>query len=202
MIPTVYFFQDEGQQGTSRIHHTLVDACAMLPLTANEFVLKPCISAGSHKTLRFSAVEAADPTSPAAVLFAELQREQVQCMLQPFLADITSNGEYSVVVMDGVVSHVVRKVPKEGDFRVQCEFGGCATIVPVTEELTDAALEALSRIQAQFPDEPILYARVDLVSLNGRWCVMEVELIEPQLFFDRCPEAALKLAEAVRKYIA
>ena len=45
-------------------------------------------------------------------------------MIQPFLPSIATEGEYAVILFDGVYSHTVVKRPKSGDFRVQPHLGG------------------------------------------------------------------------------
>jgi glutathione synthase/RimK-type ligase-like ATP-grasp enzyme len=84
----------------------------------------------------------------------------------------------------------VRKRPAGGDFRVQRDFGG--TLEAVTpprriRDFGDTVLAAVSR--------PWLYARVDLVEAERGPVLMELELIEPDLFLP--PAAAARLAAAL-----
>ena len=54
------------------------------------------------------------------------------------------------------------------------------------------------RIVAALPLAP-LYARIDLIRLDdGSLALMEVEVIEPDLYVDQEPEAPARLAEALR----
>ena len=49
--------------------------------------------------------------------------------------------------------------------------------------------------------EPWLYARIDAVDLGGELVVMEVELIEPQLFFELASGAAGAMTAALRRLL-
>jgi len=96
------------------------------------------------------------------------------------------------VFFDGVFSHAVRKSPRAGDFRVQREHGGSSAREVPTPELIAEAQRALSQIGAA-----PLYARVDGVVVAGRFMLMELEVVEPELFFGLCREAGLRFAKAL-----
>ena len=116
-------------------------------------------------------------------------------MAQPFVRAVVTEGEFSVFVFGGAVSHAVLKTPAPGDFRVQEEYGGRIVGVepePALVALAGAALEAVPH-----PD-PLLYARVDAVRLeDGAFAVMELELVEPSLYFPFAPGSAGRFADAV-----
>jgi glutathione synthase/RimK-type ligase-like ATP-grasp enzyme len=110
-------------------------------------------------------------------------------LLQAFVPEIQSGGEMSLVFIDGSFSHAVRKQPSPGDFRVQREFGGTATPTTATGALRDFG----SRVLAAIP-VPWTYARVDVVDTHRGPVLMELELIEPDLFFIAASEGARRLA--------
>ncbi|MEL7490188.1 MAG: hypothetical protein AAGJ73_05670 [Pseudomonadota bacterium] len=115
-------------------------------------------------------------------------------LVQPLIDDIITRGETSLIYIDGAFTHAVVKRPKEGDIRVQEEHGGVTA-------LTDAPAWAIAegaRILEMLPAPPT-YARVDAVILDERLQLMEVELIEPELFFTHRPEAADRFAAALLK---
>ncbi len=115
-------------------------------------------------------------------------------MLQPYLPEISSRGEVSVILINGVFSHSVLKVPADGDFRVQQRAGGTVSTHPdVSTSLIDLAQRAIT-----VAPEPPLYARVDIVDteLYGP-VIMELELIEPELFNDTYVGTHTILADAV-----
>ena len=90
------------------------------------------------------------------------------------------------VFFDGEVSHAVRKVPASGDYRVQAHHGGSEEPHVVTEAELATARAALALAPAG-----VVYARVDLVEHEGVPTVMELELIEPDLFL-RADDRALE----------
>jgi hypothetical protein len=119
-------------------------------------------------------------------------------MLQPFVPAVLSDGEYSLFYFAGRYSHAIVKRPKPGDFRVQEEYGGQLISITATPDMLHAAQQALAVIA-----EPLLYARVDLVRLDdGSLAIMELELIEPSLYFNMDLAAANRFAEAFATMVA
>ena len=152
-------------------------------LSADELVVKPQVSAGSHLTQR---VRRGDPV-PALR----------DAMIQPFLPAIQSEGEYSLFFIAGALTHAIVKRPTGDDFRIQPQFGGRNTLwQPDTEALTvaEAALAAT-------PAQP-LYARIDLVRrLDSRLALSELEAIEPDLYFEHGPGVLERLAEELARVL-
>lgn len=149
----------------------------------DRLIAKPRVSASAFRTIRWSpgtSLEGA-PTDAA--------------MIQPFLPEVLTGGEPSLLYLGGTFSHAVSKIPRAGDFRVQPEFGGIiAPYQPCPDELA-AAEAALAAAET-----PLLYARVDLVrDLKGRPVLMELELIEPDLFLGHDPAAQPNFVAAVRQ---
>jgi glutathione synthase/RimK-type ligase-like ATP-grasp enzyme len=113
-------------------------------------------------------------------------------LVQPFLPGVLSDGETSLVYVDGAFSHAVRKQPAAGDFRVHDDFDGSivpVTPTPVQRRVAEAALAAAG--------QALLYGRVDLVPGPAGPVVMELELVEPDLYFASAPGAAERMARAV-----
>ena len=141
----------------------------------DDAIIKPTVAGGSLGLRRAQKGEAIEPG----------------LMAQPFLPDIVSAGELSLVFFDGEFSHAIRKTPAEGDIRVQPEFGGRVDAVqPSGDELAAATrvLEAAGR--------DLLYARVDFV---GDGMLIELEAIEPRFFFSHAPAGAeRRLVDALR----
>jgi glutathione synthase/RimK-type ligase-like ATP-grasp enzyme len=119
-------------------------------------------------------------------------RQSSEAMVQPFLPSIEAEGDLSLIYVDGEFTHAVRKRPAAGDFRVQGIWGGTARAEqPGSRELKIGA-EVMARLES-----PPLYARVDLVAdLEGEPCLIELELIEPNLYLSEHPPAAETLADA------
>jgi hypothetical protein len=113
-------------------------------------------------------------------------------MVQRFINEVLTIGEWSLLFFNNEFSHAVIKLPKVGDFRVQEDFGGSSEAAIPPPQLVEDARHILSLI-----DEPLLFARVDGVEIDGRLCLMELELIEPFLFLGYDPAAPRRLAEAI-----
>ena len=114
-------------------------------------------------------------------------------MLQPFLNSIPEHGEYSLFYFGGKYSHAILKLPKQGDFRVQEEHGGIVESVQPSEQHKAIGEQALHAI-----GQTLLYARVDIAMLDdGSPAVIEVELIEPSLYFPFDSESPQRFATAL-----
>jgi glutathione synthase/RimK-type ligase-like ATP-grasp enzyme len=151
----------------------------------NEAVVKPSVSGGAFETWRATANEG------DAARFAR-QVAAMDCLVQPFVPELISEGEWSLLFLRGTFSHAVLKRPVGGDFRVQEEFGGAAAPVEPAPAIVDAAVRALAA-----SGQETLYARVDGVRRGGRFEVMELELVEPSLFLETTPGAAERFAHAL-----
>ncbi|HYJ21344.1 MAG TPA: hypothetical protein VEW07_04905 [Solirubrobacterales bacterium] len=120
-------------------------------------------------------------------------------MVQPFLPSLESRGELSLVYCAGEFSHAVRKLPAGGDFRVQPSWGGSFSSAPaVAREDLEVAEQALAALRVT-----PLYARVDLVEgADAERYLIELELIDPNLFFGERPEAAAIVAKGIEDSLA
>ena len=157
-------------------------------LECSEAILKPAIGGAGRHTYRLSRGNVAEHEA----IFRELIAQEA-LLLQPFQQDVLNRGEISLVVIAGLFSHAVHKRGKPGDFRVHDDYGGTVEPHQATREEIAFALQAVAAC-----DPAPLYARVDLVRDNdGRLAVMELELIEPELFFRFNLAAAGTMAEAI-----
>jgi glutathione synthase/RimK-type ligase-like ATP-grasp enzyme len=151
-------------------------------------VVKPAVGAGSVGLVRVDAHEREEGQRALDELLAS-----GDAMVQPYLPSVETAGELSVVVLDGEVSHAVRKLPRAGDFRIQEEFGGRAHAVPLDRETRQLAAWAVEAVGAD-----LLYARVDLLEDEvGSHQLAELEATEPDLFLDAVPEATDRFADAI-----
>ncbi len=115
-------------------------------------------------------------------------------LLQQVVPEVVERGEISIVYLGGTFSHAVLKRAKAGDFRVQKDFGGrVEATTPSAQALAFAA-----RVMTGVPPT-CLYARVDIVESRRGPLLMELELIEPELYFLIVPEAADRLARVDRR---
>jgi glutathione synthase/RimK-type ligase-like ATP-grasp enzyme len=154
-------------------------------------IVKPCISGGARLTYRVNP----DNADEIDTLIAPY-RAQESFMLQPFVHSVQVTGEDSLMVFNGIYTHAVRKRPKSGDFRVQDDHGGTVAAHTASSEQIDLALRAM---QATGHGQPV-YGRADMVQLeNGSWAIMELELLEPELWIRYEPASAEHFARALVK---
>lgn len=151
-------------------------------------VLKPTVSATAWRTF-LVAPENAARLQPE---FEHLLRTG-GALVQEFVGEIETRGEWSFVFFDKKFSHAVLKRAKAGDFRVQNNFGGT---IEFDAEPPRGFVETARKIVSAVPED-LLYARVDVVEAKNGFCLMELELIEPQLFLENNSSALQKFADAI-----
>jgi glutathione synthase/RimK-type ligase-like ATP-grasp enzyme len=153
-------------------------------------VVKPSVGAGSRGAHRFEP----DERDAAIAHVDALGALGLVAMVQPYLEGIEL-GETAVVLVDGAVSHAVRKFAPMGLDPTALPAGPLAVepVEPSPAELAvvDAVLDALPW------RETLCYARVDLVATGDGPVVLEAELIEPYLFLTTDHDAARTLARAI-----
>lgn len=160
-------------------------------LDCSEVVIKPWVSANADHTYRLRLQDVEQQQQGLEDVFTGRPY-----MIQPFLDSVVNEGEYSLFYFGGDYSHCIIKVPKPNDFRVQEEHGGQLRSVSADEKLLMASEKALKAL----PENP-LYARIDLVKHKDSYVVMEIELIEPSLYFNMDHASAERFAIAfVDKY--
>ena len=109
-----------------------------------------------------------------------------------FLPEIATEGEWSLIFLGGVFSHAVLKRPAADGFLVQREHGGTSVPADPPPRLVDDAALALGAAPGR-----TLYARVDGVRRGDRLVLLELELLEPDLFFRFGPAAPERFAEVL-----
>ncbi|MBX3388962.1 MAG: hypothetical protein KF691_05855 [Phycisphaeraceae bacterium] len=155
----------------------------------DDWILKPAFGATAYRTTRIQSRQDLEAWRSENAGF------RGPLVAQQFQPSVLSEGELSLVFIDGGLSHTVRKRTKSGDFRVQAEFGGSTTLAECPREESHLATALL----ATLPARPV-FCRVDVVrDAIGQPRTIECELAEPELFFDHKPEAAIALARAVRR---
>lgn len=171
----------------------LPDVLATMP--GQQVVIKPSISGGAWHTLRGTVGDAT-----FAEVVTQLPRGYTY-LVQPFVSEIVSDGEWSLLYFAGEFSHAVIKRPAAGDYRVQGEFGGSAEPIQPNATTLAAADRALAAVAVIGHGEHA-YVRVDGVISGGRFQIMELELIEPFLHLAVRPAAAERLAQDVAGRLA
>ncbi|MCC6475513.1 hypothetical protein IT157_00545 [bacterium] len=149
-------------------------------------IIKPTVSAGAYNTYRVSP-----ETIEEVVAALEQVAREKDLMLQEYMPEIESPGEYSLIFFRNEFSHAVLKTPAQGDFRVQPRYGGQQEAVQISEKLMTQAKWILEQIP--FVKRP-LYARVDGIVRDSEFILMELELIEPYLFLEFGENSAARFA--------
>jgi len=178
IVPTRWLDQP-GQQDIQAL---------FLEFGTDTLIIKPSVGTNAEHAhvLRADAMEQVWPGIQPAF-------ERRQAMLQPFRPAIQSEGEYSLMFIDGVLSHTIRKKPKAGDFRSQEEHGSDISLVEPEGLLVRRAAEAIAVLSAR-----PLYGRADMIrNPDGDFEVMELELVEPSLYLRMDPGAPGRLARAI-----
>jgi hypothetical protein len=154
-----------------------------------EAVVKPAISAASFRTKRVHATRQAEGEAHLRALAVD-----GDVLVQQYLHAVEDYGERALVWIDGELTHAVRKSPRfdEDDESVSA----AQPIAPAEAALATAALD---RVAAAL-GEPPLYARIDVApGPGGEPLLMELELIEPSLFFPQSPAALTRFVAAIRR---
>lgn len=152
---------------------------------ADALIIKPAVSGGAWKTQRLQRGDQFEPVAGVSML------------LQPYLPTIETLGETSLLYFGGRFSHAVNKRPISGDFRIQEEFGGMYAQVTPGSGAFALAEQVLAGV-----GEPLLYARIDMVpDAEGRWLLMEAELIEPDFYLGVDPAGGDRFASALNDWI-
>ena len=148
-------------------------------------------------------------------------------LVQPYLSSVEAFGEISVIVIDGVVTHLVQKRPIEGDFRTQEEWGASISTLSEDHPMRNTASNLATKILSIAKDcvegargsNSLLYARVDFLTLpsggkgidggsrhdgDSSLVLLELELIEPCLFLasSESNNCAGRIVEAIKREIS
>ena len=157
-----------------------------------ELVIKPTISANADDTFRIK--RELDSKTENEILRTFHNRAY---MIQPFMNGIVAEGEFSLFYFGGEYSHTILKTPGEGDFRVQEEHGGILKSVEPETQLLKRAQQTMAGMDPQ-----PLYARADYVRTEANdFALMELELIEPSLYFNMDPESPERFARIFARWM-
>jgi glutathione synthase/RimK-type ligase-like ATP-grasp enzyme len=157
-------------------------------LGSNEMVVKPVIGANGQDAFRFSGDE--EPVRWAGISARFPGRA---CMVQPFMRNVVTEGEYSLFFFNGLFSHAILKTPAANEFRSQEEHGAELRAIEPEPRLLSRGQQVIAALST-VP----LYGRIDFVRNDaGDFDVMELELIEPSLYLRMNTAAPTRFAEAI-----
>ncbi|MGV9237843.1 ATP-grasp domain-containing protein [Streptomyces nigra] len=160
----------------------------------HEFVVKPTSGGGARFAARYTPQE----HDTALRHLARMHADGLTAMVQPYVRAIDSGGERALQFYGGRLLHASRKgaVLTAGTPYDQRKVAH-PNLEPWTP--TPAELSVAERALAAVPDaDGLLYARVDLVDGDdGQPQVMELELVEPNLFLSVHPGSVPRVTEAI-----
>ena len=116
-------------------------------------------------------------------------------MVQPFVKEIDA-GEISVILINNKISHIV--------VRNTSIFNNKGSISVVGLDIMDDKMKAIVDSCTKIKEyDDSLYMRVDIVKIGEDYKVMELELVEPQLFlaFRKTKKELIRFAKAIREKI-
>lgn len=196
IVPTIWL--DPERHLDARGIHTRFPAFG-------DFVIKPTVSAGSRDTGRYDA-SVTQERALAITHTKNLLGVGRHVMVQRYLSQVDTVGETALVYVDGQFSHAVRKgALLEGPYRADETKGVLYREEKMAfREASVAERELADRVVAELADVfpelggPLLYTRVDLIpNDDGNPVILEVELIEPSLFFEHSAGSAQRFAGAL-----
>jgi hypothetical protein len=187
-----------ARHGVPVIHTVFADVGAQLDfgavaagLESDELVVKPAVSASAHETRRFAMSARAEGQAHLDRLLAERD-----VMIQPHVAGLAERGELSLMYARGAFSHAVRRrsaLVDAGAMPKSAAASAPASALRCAEQVLAAAADATGLTPLD-----LLYSRVDLAEVApNEFVLLELELIEPSLFFGHAPEAAERFADAL-----
>ncbi|UQD57480.1 RimK family alpha-L-glutamate ligase [Flavobacterium sp. K5-23] len=164
----------------------------LIPPHWKKAVIKPAFSAGSYLTEVFD-IDAIDQINTQYLNIAQKK----ELLLQEFMPEIQTLGETSFIFFNKKFSHAVNKKPADGDFRIQSQFGGQYALIEPSLELIEKAQNIVNTFQGD-----LLYARVDGIVIENELHLMEVECIEPDLYFELSEGAIERFVNTIVELIA
>jgi hypothetical protein len=201
-----HYLADLSDAGLPVVETTYVGPGERPPAIEREVVVKPAVSGGARDTGRFGPGSAAE----AVGLIERITGRGDVAMVQPYVASVEAQGETAVIVIAGEVSHVLRKhallaADEVAPVRADDALGvaevmydpGLVVAGSAEPDELELAGRMLEAVRDRFAKTPLI-ARVDMLrDADGEPVLLELEAIEPNLYFEQSPGAAERLADAI-----
>jgi glutathione synthase/RimK-type ligase-like ATP-grasp enzyme len=156
---------------------------------ADAIAIKPTVGAGARlagkATTKHEALE----------FVKKILEANRTAIIQPYISSVDDEGEKAIIVINGEISHVAKKVPA----LTKGGHGDAAGQLEITNEVREI-VKTISNVVSEWNE--LLFARVDVVRMNEKLVLMELELTEPWLFMQFRPAAGVDLFKALKKRIA
>jgi glutathione synthase/RimK-type ligase-like ATP-grasp enzyme len=192
-----FYLREMEQQGIKILPTRFIDKTTnlnlkeLMPSHWKKAVLKPAFSAGSYLTEVFEATDIEKINTQYKTIASKKD-----LLLQQFMPEIQTVGETSFIFFNKKFSHAVNKKPVPGDFRIQVQFGGIYRLTHPNDELIAKAQKIVDTFTGK-----LLYARVDGIVIDNELHLMEVECIEPDLYFNLSEGSLERFVNAIVELI-
>ncbi|MCH4891026.1 hypothetical protein EZV73_25840 [Acidaminobacter sp. JC074] len=163
-------------------------ASALDNISTEMVILKPTVSASGRNTFRFSKDD------PDLIMYSSRILEESSAMLQPYIDSIETSGEKSTVVINNEIVFTMNKIPAEGNFLVHTHHGG--QYIPDKVDASDMAF--IQKIISNLPDETA-YVRIDYLHKENNPLLLELEMIEPNLYLHKNPIGLSHLVNYIKQ---
>jgi glutathione synthase/RimK-type ligase-like ATP-grasp enzyme len=170
-----------------------------IPLPEGEFVIKPTISGGGFESARYGP----DELDTARAHLGRLAASGRTAMVQPYITKVDELGEMALIFLGSEFSHAVSKgALLRSGAGVQTNLYEQEVITAAQPTDTYLALAQSALAVAEGLLGPTTYARVDLIPLHdGSPAILELELLDPALFFETNEAMADRFAEVLHHRI-
>jgi glutathione synthase/RimK-type ligase-like ATP-grasp enzyme len=177
--------------------HAAAPAEDDLELPGGEIVVKPSVSGGGFQTARYRP----DEHRRARHHVADLVATGRTAMVQPYQQRVDEVGEVGLIFLGGAFSHAMHKDPMipagAGPTTSLIEY---QVVTPASASDAQVALGHAAVAAAEQLLGPTAYARVDTVmGDDGQPLLLELEMLDPVLFFDTDPAGAERFADVLTK---
>lgn len=163
-----------------------------------EFIIKPCISAAGVGLRYINSEKTADH-------YQEEINEETQYtefMIQDFIKEIQTKGEWSLIYFGGEYSHSIHKIPASNSILVQAELGGSLHFQEPENQLIEFGNKVMNSLATAFKiatnedyNNDALYLRIDIIEDETGYFLSECEGVEPELFFRAKPGSEMTFAK-------
>ncbi len=192
-----FYLQDFEKQGIKILPTVFIEKTENLNLSKiipnhwKKAVIKPAYSGGSYQTQLFDIVDI-DKINEQYISIAS----EKELLLQEFMPEIMTLGETSFIFFNKKFSHAVNKQAVNGDFRIQNQFGGIYTLIEAEAQIIEKAQKIVNTFS-----ENLLYCRVDGIIIDNELHLMEVECLEPDLYFNLAKGSIDKFVTSILEMI-
>lgn len=156
-------------------------------LDTDALVIKPCISESGYLTFKYDKTK----EDKAAVALLQ-QNKQLDFIAQPYRPDILT-GEFSVIIINGNPLYGIKRFPGIFSEKLDPKYVRFISLSGIIRKEVDILKIFLLKKFGVFPN----ICRVDFLKINRGYEILEVELIDPDLFFRYIPEGMKEKATSM-----